>query len=87
MEPKRGPLWELGEGYSYVGLGCSFAAGIVFFMALGWLLDRWLGLTPLLTIVGTLVGTALSFVSVWARLEADRLKRERGKQEKEREEE
>ncbi|MFQ6047216.1 MAG: AtpZ/AtpI family protein [Gemmatimonadales bacterium] len=71
MEPKRTPLWEVGAGYSLVALGCTFAAGIVLFMAGGWLLDRWLGTMPLFIIIGTVVGTVLSFLSVYYKLQAE----------------
>lgn len=64
------PNRSLGEGYEYVGLGITFAAGIVLFMLAGLLLDRWLGLLPLFTVVGTLVGLVLSFFWVWAKLQA-----------------
>lgn len=78
MEPNRTPFREVGEGYTYVGLGCSFAAGIVLFVGAGWLLDRWLGTTPLFVILGTVVGAVLSFLSVYFKLQADaRGRRER----------
>jgi len=62
---------ELGLGYKYVSLGLTFAGGIVMFMGAGFLLDRWLGLLPLFTVVGTLVGSVLSFIRVYYRLKAD----------------
>lgn len=71
MKPKRTPGREIGEGYSHVALGCTFAAGIVLFMAGGFALDRWLGLTPLFTIAGTLVGAVLSFLNVYWKLQAE----------------
>lgn len=71
MQPESAPGRELGEGYKYVSLGCTFAGGIVVFMAGGWALDRWLRLTPLFTIVGTLVGAVLSFLHVYWRLRAE----------------
>jgi F0F1-type ATP synthase assembly protein I len=81
MEPKRTPSREIGEGYTYVGLGCSFAGGILVFLAAGFGLDRWLGLTPLFTVVGTLVGATLSFLWVWVKLKAD-AEAERGRRER-----
>lgn len=81
MQPSRPPFREFGEGYTYVALGCSFAAGIVLFMAAGWLLDRWLNTTPLFTITGTLVGAVLSFISVYVKLNAERERRERERDE------
>jgi F0F1-type ATP synthase assembly protein I len=70
---------ELGEGYKYVALGLSFAGGIIMFMAAGFALDRWLKLTPILTITGTLVGAVLSFLSVYTRLTAEEDARRRKK--------
>lgn len=61
----------LGEGYRFLGLGLQFAGGIVFFSLGGVALDRWLGLMPLFTIAGTLVGATLSFINVFIRLQAD----------------
>lgn len=68
---------EMGEGYKYVSLGLTFAGGIIFFMLIGLGLDRLLHLMPLFTITGTLVGTVLSFLVVYRRLQAEeRLRRE-----------
>jgi len=69
--PPPAPGRELGVGYKYVGLGCTFAGGIVSFMAGGWALDHWLRLTPLFTIIGTLLGAVLSFLHVYWRLMAE----------------
>jgi F0F1-type ATP synthase assembly protein I len=74
MNPKPGPGQQYGQGYKYVSLGLTFAGGIIMFMAAGLGLDRWLGLTPLFTISGTLIGAVLSFVSVYRRLMADEAK-------------
>ena len=79
MRPDPGGHREIGDGYRYVALGITFGLGIVLFMGLGWLVDRWLGTLPWGTLVGTIVGSVLSFVSVYAKLEAERLK---GKKEK-----
>jgi F0F1-type ATP synthase assembly protein I len=76
MQANSGPGREIGEGYKYVALGATFAAGIVGFMAGGFALDRWLGLTPLFTLVGTVVGAVLSFLNVYYKLEAERIRRD-----------
>jgi len=73
-----------GEGYRFLGMGLQFAGGIVFFSLGGVALDRWLGLMPLFTIVGTLVGGALSFVNVYIKLQADMDAEERRKKERKR---
>lgn len=71
MEPESGPGREIGEGYKYVSHGMTFAGGIILFMAAGFWIDRWLGLLPLFTIVGTLGGATLSFLNVYRKLQAD----------------
>lgn len=68
MDPKPSPGSEVGEGYKYISLGLTFAGGIILFLAIGLWLDRRLGVTPLFTITGTIVGGVLSFVSVMRRL-------------------
>ena len=40
-------------------------------MGLGFLLDRWLKLSPLFTVAGTLLGAVVSFVWVFNKLRAD----------------
>lgn len=72
---------ELGEGYKYVSLGLTFAGGIIFFLALGLVLDRWLGTTPVFILIGTFLGTILSFLSVYRKLleEERRRREEKGK--------
>jgi F0F1-type ATP synthase assembly protein I len=70
MEPNPTRERELGRGYEFVALGIKFAAGVIFFAGGGFLLDRWLGWTPALTIIGTLVGSGLSFYVVYMHLRA-----------------
>ena len=72
MKPDPDSQREVGDGYRYVALGITFGLGIVLFMGVGYWLDGWLGWTPWLTIAGTLVGSVLSFVNVYAKLEAER---------------
>ena len=71
MTEPSGSSREMGEGYKYVSLGLTFAGGIIFFMGMGFLLDRWLGWMPVLTVVGTLVGSVMSFLNVYWKLQAD----------------
>lgn len=58
-----------------MALGFTFAAGVIFFVALGYGLDRWLGLMPLFTITGTVLGAGLSFLVVYRRLMAEQAAR------------
>ena len=79
MKPDPGSSREVGDGYRYVALGITFGLGIVLFMGAGYALDVWLGTVPWGTMVGTLVGSALSFVNVYAKLEAERKQAQREK--------
>jgi F0F1-type ATP synthase assembly protein I len=71
MRERKAPEEGVGAGYRYVSLGLTFAGGILLFMAVGYALDRWLGSLPWLTLLGTVVGAVLSFLSVYRRLLAD----------------
>jgi len=71
MKEPSGSSREMGEGYKYVSLGLTFAGGIILFMGIGFLLDRWLGWMPVLTVAGTLLGAVLSFLNVYWKLQAD----------------
>jgi len=57
--------------YRYAALGMQFAGGTLLFAGLGYLLDRWLHILPALTIVGMLLGSVLSFLSVYRKVIAD----------------
>lgn len=57
--------------YRYAALGMQFAAGTLLFGGLGFVLDRWLGLLPVLTVGGVLVGAALSFLSIYRKVIGD----------------
>ena len=77
--PDPTPGRDMGQGYELMTLGLTFGVAIAAFVGGGLLLDRWLHLTPLFTIVGTLVGSGLSFWYVYVKLtqEAEREKRDR----------
>ena len=49
-----------------------FAAGVIVFMAGGWLLDRWLGTFPVFLVLGALIGAVLSTLSIYRRLQIGR---------------
>jgi F0F1-type ATP synthase assembly protein I len=69
MGVPKGPRRTYTEVYRYSGLGCMFAAGVLVFLAGGWLLDRWCGTLPVFTTIGALAGAALSTLSIWRRLQ------------------
>jgi F0F1-type ATP synthase assembly protein I len=68
MEPKKPPGQALGDGVRYQSLGYTFAFSVILWAGLGWLLDRWLGSRPVLTVIGTLVGAGLAFVWVYLKV-------------------
>lgn len=80
MAARRGPQSGFGLGHKYLALGFRFAGGVILFMLAGLGLDRWLGLTPVGTVAGTLVGASLSFLSVYRELMADEAKARRDRQ-------
>ena len=82
MGSEEGPEEGLAAGQRYFALGLKFAAGVVLFTLGGVGLDRWLHITPFGTVVGTLLGASLSFLSVYRELLEDeaREKRDREKQ-------
>ena len=83
MASKPGSGKAIGEGYKLLGVGLQFAGGIILFMAGGFGLDRWLGTAPVLTLVGTLAGTVLSFFNLYAKLAIlNQKERERREEEK-----
>ncbi len=67
MKP-TGPGPALREVYRYSGLGCTLAAAVLVFTAGGWFLDRLLGVTPLLSVAGALVGAGLGTASIYRSL-------------------
>jgi F0F1-type ATP synthase assembly protein I len=79
MKPDPGGQREIGDGYRYVALGITFGLGIVLFMGAGYGVDRWLGTIPWFTMTGTLVGSVLSFLNVYAKLEKERLQAKKDK--------
>ena len=70
MQPDPSSERDLGRGYAMLSVGLKFAGGIILFAGGGFLLDRLLGWTPVLTIAGTLVGSALSFYNVYSQIRA-----------------
>ena len=73
------PEQAMGRGYKYLAMGLRFAGGIVVFMFAGLFLDKKLGTTPLLLLVGTFAGAGLGFLSIYRELMADEKKKKAGK--------
>lgn len=59
---------EMGEGYSLVATGITFALTLTGAALLGFWADRRLGTLPLFTIVGTFAGMGLGGFWLFARL-------------------
>ncbi len=68
---ESGQKAELRGAYKYASLGMQFAGGTLFFAGLGFLLDRWLRITPALTVTGLLIGGGMSFFSIYRRVMKD----------------
>lgn len=68
MASPREPDHRLGEAYGHAALGFQFAGGVLLFLGVGWLVDRWLGTLPVFTVAGALLGAVLSFLSVYYRI-------------------
>ena len=63
---------ELYNGFgNALSSGIEFALGPVVFGGVGWLLDRWLGIAPVLTVVLSIIGVVASFVRTWYRYDAE----------------
>ena len=62
--PEDGTAKGMGEGYALLTIGITFALTLTVFLLLGFWADGRLGTSPLLTVVGTLLGTGLG--GFWA---------------------
>ena len=73
MKPKdgNGPARSYGRGYLYVGVGFQFVGAILLFLYLGWKADGWLGISPVLTILGAFLGGALGFYAIVREVQRD----------------
>ncbi len=49
----------------YMGLGLQLALGMAFFSVGGYLLDRWLGTLPWLTLIGVVLGLVAVMAKLW----------------------
>lgn len=58
-------------GAAYLGLGLQFGLAIILFMFVGMWLDRRLGTSPWLLILGVFTGAAGGFYSIYRRLMDD----------------
>lgn len=62
---------EIGEGYSYVAVGMTFALTLTAAALLGLWLDRRFGTVPLFTLIGTFGGMALGGFWLYQRLRSE----------------
>lgn len=67
-DDRERPEEAMGDGYSLVAAGITFALTITGAALLGFWLDRRLGTLPLCTVIGTLVGMGMGGFWLWARL-------------------
>jgi F0F1-type ATP synthase assembly protein I len=61
-EDSTGTVWSEMGRYAHLGFQLALSTGL--FLLGGWWLDGKIGTTPLLTIVGALVGAAAGFYSM-----------------------
>ncbi len=66
--PDDGSHREIGEGYALVSVGITFALTVAGFTLAGFWLDGRLQATPLLTILGMVVGMGLGGFWLWQRV-------------------
>lgn len=64
----RAPEPALVSMARYSGYGLQLAASVGLFMAAGWWVDGKLGTTPLLAVIGALLGGAAGFYSLYLHL-------------------
>lgn len=57
-----------GAGYAIFTAGFQLVFSILFFMGMGWLLDRWLHTAPAFMLVGLVVGLAAGFYVFLAKI-------------------
>lgn len=80
--PPRAPLDEGPGAGAYAGLGLQFAVSILVFLFIGQWLDRKLGTSPVLLIVGVFVGGGAAFYSIYRKLMAMQQREEQAKRER-----
>jgi F0F1-type ATP synthase assembly protein I len=61
-EDPTGTVWSEMGRYAHLGFQLALSTGL--FLLVGWWLDGKIGTTPLLTIVGALLGAAAGFYSM-----------------------
>lgn len=67
-DPLRSKRSSQVEGAQFIGVGLQFAGSILLFLFAGRWLDERLGTEPWLLLLGTLVGAAAGFYSLYRQL-------------------
>lgn len=80
MPPDKKPSVgrSYGQGYAYFAMALNFAAAILLFGAVGWVVDGKLHTRPLLAILGAFLGGFAAFMRVYYRVKAETETRDRG---------
>jgi ATP synthase protein I len=64
--PTRHELFaELDDGWT---MSAEFVSAVLVWTGIGWLVDNWLGTTPWLLAIGTLLGFVLGIYLAWLRI-------------------
>ncbi len=73
------PTWAL--ALRLMGVGWYVAASVVIGIVGGYLVDRWLGTTPVFIIVGVILGTTVAFYGLYRMVQPLMGDQERGSRE------
>lgn len=71
MKPKLpgDPIKGANQWAKYTGAGIEMAVVIGVFVALGWYLDKWLGMSPWFTIVFLFIGLGAAMYRIFKQLQ------------------
>ncbi|MBO6574097.1 MAG: AtpZ/AtpI family protein [Rhodothermales bacterium] len=63
---QKGPAWQAGlrDSSPYLGLGLQLAGAVLVYVAIGYLLDRWLDTSPWFLVAGAVVGMIAFFLQL-----------------------
>lgn len=76
----RLPVRRSGAAYNdALGTALTIALAPVFFGAIGWLVDSWLGTSPLFTITFGLFGAVAAVAWLWAQYQETSARQDEGK--------